>query len=230
MPPSQWRTTPVGTTNRHHRDINGLPPHFIIQRYYPWLHPAYQQFIILTWWAVVAFPSFSHTPTNSAIPRLERSRELLESSIREFQQTYAQLKDKGDGSNTSWDLGDISNDIPLTDDIFDNAAVLEQRINQTLIRRGEIIQVQTRRKSLSRYVVNVSPLVKFLLDIGGMAAQVTRIQLGGCFSLIGYRESACLSCSAGILCGCWCISHRLLFWCIRHCPQLIIVPKIWSQI
>lgn len=69
------------------------------------------------------------------------------------------------------------NDIPLTEDMFDNAAVLEQRINQSMIRRGEIKEAQTRRKSLSRYIVNVFPLVKFLLDVGEMAAQVTLIQL-----------------------------------------------------
>jgi hypothetical protein len=61
--------------------------------------------------------------------------------------------------------------------MFDNAAVLEQRINQSMIRRSEIKEAQTRRKSLSRYIVNVFPLVKFLLDVGEMAAQVTLIQL-----------------------------------------------------
>jgi hypothetical protein len=65
--------------------------------------------------------------------------------------------------------------------MFDNAAVLEQRINQSMIHRGEIKEAQARRKSLSRYIVNVFPLVKFLLDVGGMAVQVTRIQLGAIF-------------------------------------------------
>jgi hypothetical protein len=64
------------------------------------------------------------------------------------------------------------NEISPTDDMFRSAAALESRINETMIRREELQEERKRRQSLSRYVVSVFPLVKFLVDLGGMAVQV----------------------------------------------------------
>ena len=69
-------------------------------------------------------------------------------------------------------LSKVLNDVQLTDDMFDNATALENRINQTLTRREELKEDRSRRKSMSRYIANVFPLLKFLVDVGGMAAQV----------------------------------------------------------
>jgi hypothetical protein len=113
------------------------------------------------------------TGSSSAEPRLEKSLQRLNESVAEFEKIYAKHADKEVEKN-GWDnaLSKVLNDVQLTDNMFDNATALENRINQTLIRREELKEDRGRRKSMSRYITNVFPLLKFLVDVGGMAAQV----------------------------------------------------------
>jgi hypothetical protein len=112
----------------------------------------------------------------SAGPRLERSLKRLNESVAEFETIYAKHADK-EVERNGWDnaLSKVLNDVQLTDDMFDNATALENRINQTLTRREERKEERSRRKSMSRYIANVFPLLKFLVDVGGMAAQVINL-------------------------------------------------------
>jgi hypothetical protein len=105
--------------------------------------------------------------------RLERSLQCLNLSIERYEQIYAKHKSKDKtttGLNDS--LSKVLNNVSLTDEIFDSAAALENRINEAIIGREEVKEVRTRQRDLSRYVLSVVPLVKLLLDIGGCAAQV----------------------------------------------------------
>jgi hypothetical protein len=113
------------------------------------------------------------TGSSSAEPRLAKSLQRLNESVTEFEEIYAKHADK-EVEKKGWDnaLSKVLNDVQLTDDMFDNAIALENRINQTLTRREELKEDRSRRKSMSRYIANVFPLLKFLVDIGGMAAQV----------------------------------------------------------
>jgi hypothetical protein len=116
----------------------------------------------------------SYLPAStSGGPRLERSLKRLNESVEEFEKIYAKHADK-EVERNGWDnaLSNVLNDVQLTDDMFDNATALENRINQTLTRREELKEERSRRKSMSRYIANVFPLLKFLVDVGGMAAQV----------------------------------------------------------
>lgn len=109
----------------------------------------------------------------AAEPRLQRSLQRLNASIEGFEQIYAKHQRKGkyrDGLSDS--LSKVLNEISPTDDMFHSAAALESRINETMIKREELQEERKRRQSLSRYVVSVFPLVKFLVDLGGMAVQV----------------------------------------------------------
>jgi hypothetical protein len=112
--------------------------------------------------------------STSSGPRLEKSLKRLNESVEEFEKIYAKHADK-EVERNGWDnaLSNVLNDVQLTDDMFDNATALENRINQTLTRREELKEERSRRKSMSRYIANVFPLLKFLVDVGGMAAQVT---------------------------------------------------------
>jgi 3-phenylpropionate/cinnamic acid dioxygenase small subunit len=112
------------------------------------------------------------TGSSSAEPRLAKSLQRLNESVTEFEEIYAKHADKEVEKKGDNALSKVLNDVQLTDDMFDNAAALENRINQTLTRREELKEDRSRRKSMSRYIVNVFPLLKFLVDIGGMAAQV----------------------------------------------------------
>jgi hypothetical protein len=111
--------------------------------------------------------------TGSGAPRLQKSLQRLNDSVLEFEKIYAKHSDKEIEQN-GWDnaLSKVLNDVQLTDDMFDNATALENRINLTLTRREELKEERSRRKSMSRYIANVFPLLKFLVDVGGMAAQV----------------------------------------------------------
>lgn len=113
------------------------------------------------------------TRSSSAEPRLAKSLQRLNESVTEFEEIYAKHADKEVEKN-GWDnaLSKVLNGVQLTDDMFDNATALENRINLTLTRREELKEDRSRRKSMSRYIANVFPLLKFLVDIGGMAAQV----------------------------------------------------------
>jgi hypothetical protein len=109
-----------------------------------------------------------------ADPRLKKSFQRLNESVADFEKIYAKHTDKEVELN-GWDnaLSKVLNEVQLTDDMFDNAAALENRIDQTLTRREELKEERSRRKSMSRYIANVFPLLKFLVDVGEMAAQVT---------------------------------------------------------
>jgi DNA repair exonuclease SbcCD ATPase subunit len=121
--------------------------------------------------------------STSGAPRLERSLKRLNESVEEFEKIYAKHADK-EVERNGWDnaLSNVLNDVQLTDDMFDNATALENRINQTLTRREELKEERSRRKSMTRYIANVFPLLKFLVDVGGMAAQVVPS-----FSVIEFR-------------------------------------------
>jgi hypothetical protein len=103
---------------------------------------------------------------------LAKSLQRLNESVTEFEEIYAKHADKEVEKKGDNALSKVLNDVQLTDDMFDNATALENRINQTLTRREELKEDRSRRKSMSRYIANVFPLLKFLVDIGGMAAQV----------------------------------------------------------
>jgi hypothetical protein len=107
-------------------------------------------------------------------PRLERSLQRLNVSVDGFEQIYAKHKSKEKETDRLSDsLSKVLSDISLTDGLFDSAAALENRINETMIEREERNGEPNRRQSLSRYVVSMFPLVKFLVDFGGMASQVS---------------------------------------------------------
>jgi hypothetical protein len=140
--------------------------------------------------------------STTAAPRLQRSLQRLNESVAEFEKIYATHADMEVGED-GWDdaLSNILNGVQLTDDMFDNATALENKINQTLIRREELKEQRSRRKSMSRYIANVFPLLKFLVDVGGMAAQVKSVNVsvlipdGGLCS--GFDRIAC------VRRGCW---------------------------
>jgi len=129
---------------------------------------------------------------------LKKSFQRLNESVAEFEKIYAKHTDKEVEQN-GWDnaLSKVLNEVQLTDDMFDNIAALENRIDQTLTRREELKEERFRRKSMSRYIANVFPLLKFLVDVGEMAAQVSirsaLLMLDG-----GLCSSFC--CIEGILC------------------------------
>jgi hypothetical protein len=124
--------------------------------------------------------------------------QRLNESVAEFEKIYAKHTDKEVEKN-GWDsaLSKVLNDVQLTDDMFDNAATLENRINQTLTRREELKEDRSRRKSMSRYIANVFPLLKFLVDVGEMAAQVIfqiallKLDCGLCSSFHGIESILC---------------------------------------
>lgn len=121
----------------------------------------------------------------------------MNESVADFEKIYAKHTDKEVELN-GWDnaLSKVLNEVQLTDDMFDNAAALENRIDQTLTRREELKEERSRRKSMSRYIANVFPLLKFLADVGEMAAQVT-------------LPMALLTLDGGLYPGCCCIESIL---------------------
>ena len=62
-------------------------------------------------------------------------------------------------------------------DIFDNADTLENKITESLSRRGQSKEAHGRIKSCCLYFAKLLPLVRLLADIGGVAAQV-HIRIG----------------------------------------------------
>jgi len=59
--------------------------------------------------------------------------------IDEFEQIYTKLKSKGKNSEDFSDsISTMLNEVSLIDDMFDSAAALETRINETMIEREEL--------------------------------------------------------------------------------------------
>ena len=107
--------------------------------------------------------------------RLAKSLRQLNDSITTFEQIYAHHRKRARYPNLLDDdvMEEVLLQTMLGDDIFKNAAVLENRINSTLNLQAEYEDERTRRRSNCLYVAKLLPLVKQLTNIGGIAAQVS---------------------------------------------------------
>jgi len=74
-------------------------------------------------------------------------------------------------------LDEVLQQTMVGNDVFRNAAILEDRINSMSNSQPECEHEKTRRRSSCLYVAKLFPLVKLLADVGMLAAQVSLLHL-----------------------------------------------------
>ena len=106
--------------------------------------------------------------------RLTKSTQALNDSITKLESEYARHREKMGYSNVLDDntLNEVLQQSCAGNNIFDNAAILEERINSISDLRADCEDRKTRRRSGCLYVAKLFPLVRLLADIGVLAAQV----------------------------------------------------------
>ena len=106
--------------------------------------------------------------------RLTKATQALNDSITKLESEYARHREKMGYSNVLDDstLNEVLQHPCAGNNIFDNAAILEERINSISDLRGDCEDRKTRRRSSCLYVAKLFPLIRLLADIGVLAAQV----------------------------------------------------------
>lgn len=106
---------------------------------------------------------------------MTKSLRELNNSITSFEQIYIRYRERAKYPNALDDnaLEEVLQQTISGDDIFHNAAVLENRIIDTVNLQAEGNREQARRQSDCLHVAKLIPLVKLLTNIEEVAAQVS---------------------------------------------------------
>jgi len=112
-------------------------------------------------------------------PKLTKSLQALNDSLTTFKTIYANHRERMKYPNVLDDnaLDEVLQQTMVGNDVFRNAAILEDRIFSMFHPQPECEHETTRRRSSCLYVAKLFPLVKLLADVGTLAAQVSLFHL-----------------------------------------------------